>query len=532
MRTALLAAADTSQAIMAVLHRFRPAFLRSSATLTPPIYFRQPAIHRCHLEADPPPADDPSDTHQSEPHSLAQVDPGRAQPLSAAQQAGPHFGEGPSHSQTELPEVAAAIPTPEPPEPSERCVSSYLTFPLLHPCQEQRKALEALLLGIGSRRPLEVEPGEHCSICHEDWEAGEGLRRLPCAHVFHAGCIARWLLQNLTCPACRASVPASAAGAAYTRVAAPRAAAAASAERSASPSLPTSELAPTSSAAPSAAPGRPACIFFQRGTCRRGTLCQFSHTHEAGPICRFHRRQPGSCRFGDRCLYKHGEESGAAGGGGGGGGSTESGAELIREGAAGAHEALTFQRIEFDDPAAGDRSPLWSRLLGSPGSCVLVVGDSDWSFTEALAQARCKRSLQGVILGTRAEKPVSTAAELPQARERRRHLQSDHCCTHNGVDPGRLHELQWEECASGELPELLRMPGNYLPWRHIRHVSWSFPPAPGCWEGPLHPANAAPARRPAHTGLLQLFRSLAATRCGAAPPDLEVVITLSEYEYG
>merc|ERR1712129_365961 len=42
--------------------------------------------------------------------------------------------------------------------------------------------------------------GEPCSICYEALLPGEEVRRLPCLHVFHRGCIDRWLKIRPTCP--------------------------------------------------------------------------------------------------------------------------------------------------------------------------------------------------------------------------------------------------------------------------------------------------------------------------------------------
>ncbi|VDK48998.1 unnamed protein product [Gongylonema pulchrum] len=36
-----------------------------------------------------------------------------------------------------------------------------------------------------------------------DFETGEDVRALRCAHVFHIACIDRWLLYNKKCPVCR-----------------------------------------------------------------------------------------------------------------------------------------------------------------------------------------------------------------------------------------------------------------------------------------------------------------------------------------
>mmetsp|Transcript_46885 Transcript_46885/g.114356 ORF Transcript_46885/g.114356 Transcript_46885/m.114356 type:complete len:650 (+) Transcript_46885:150-2099(+) len=45
---------------------------------------------------------------------------------------------------------------------------------------------------------------ESCTICLEEYTAGEKLRCLPCNHCFHARCICRWLVErSATCPLCK-----------------------------------------------------------------------------------------------------------------------------------------------------------------------------------------------------------------------------------------------------------------------------------------------------------------------------------------
>lgn len=41
-----------------------------------------------------------------------------------------------------------------------------------------------------------------CAVCLSDFEEREMLRRLPCHHSFHRGCVDKWLLQNKVCPLC------------------------------------------------------------------------------------------------------------------------------------------------------------------------------------------------------------------------------------------------------------------------------------------------------------------------------------------
>ena len=43
-----------------------------------------------------------------------------------------------------------------------------------------------------------------CSICLDDYEAGDKCRCLPCSHGFHAKCIGKWLVErSATCPLCK-----------------------------------------------------------------------------------------------------------------------------------------------------------------------------------------------------------------------------------------------------------------------------------------------------------------------------------------
>ncbi|CAL1168472.1 unnamed protein product [Cladocopium goreaui] len=41
---------------------------------------------------------------------------------------------------------------------------------------------------------------EPCAVCRDVMRCGDLVRRLPCLHVFHASCIARWLCVRATCP--------------------------------------------------------------------------------------------------------------------------------------------------------------------------------------------------------------------------------------------------------------------------------------------------------------------------------------------
>jgi hypothetical protein len=45
-----------------------------------------------------------------------------------------------------------------------------------------------------------------CPICREDFAKGEKCTRLPCKHVFHSDCIARWLRTEKLCVICKLEV--------------------------------------------------------------------------------------------------------------------------------------------------------------------------------------------------------------------------------------------------------------------------------------------------------------------------------------
>ncbi|XP_008806229.2 E3 ubiquitin-protein ligase Praja-1-like [Phoenix dactylifera] len=46
-----------------------------------------------------------------------------------------------------------------------------------------------------------------CSICLEEFEFEMEVTRMPCKHVFHGGCLTRWLERSHICPLCRYEMP-------------------------------------------------------------------------------------------------------------------------------------------------------------------------------------------------------------------------------------------------------------------------------------------------------------------------------------
>ncbi|OAY53822.1 hypothetical protein MANES_03G026200v8 [Manihot esculenta] len=45
-----------------------------------------------------------------------------------------------------------------------------------------------------------------CSVCMEGFGGDVGGKRVPCGHVYHAGCISSWLSNCNSCPLCRCNI--------------------------------------------------------------------------------------------------------------------------------------------------------------------------------------------------------------------------------------------------------------------------------------------------------------------------------------
>lgn len=73
--------------------------------------------------------------------------------------------------------------------------------------QDRQSTEGGIAAAINGDRQASVigDPGHQgCSICTEDFEAGQDQRVLPCDHRFHPACIDPWLLNvSGTCPMCR-----------------------------------------------------------------------------------------------------------------------------------------------------------------------------------------------------------------------------------------------------------------------------------------------------------------------------------------
>ena len=67
---------------------------------------------------------------------------------------------------------------------------------------EQIEAVPSLLLSKSMSLKGASLAGQTCAICIEEFQPGLSVKALPCAHIFHASCIDRWLIEVQTCPLC------------------------------------------------------------------------------------------------------------------------------------------------------------------------------------------------------------------------------------------------------------------------------------------------------------------------------------------
>ncbi|XP_059450813.1 putative RING-H2 finger protein ATL50 [Corylus avellana] len=55
-------------------------------------------------------------------------------------------------------------------------------------------------------KDVKLEEASECAICLQDLVVGFEAAKLPCSHVYHRGCIAKWLDTSNKCPLCRSQV--------------------------------------------------------------------------------------------------------------------------------------------------------------------------------------------------------------------------------------------------------------------------------------------------------------------------------------
>ncbi|XP_053257421.1 E3 ubiquitin-protein ligase RNF181 [Podarcis raffonei] len=55
--------------------------------------------------------------------------------------------------------------------------------------------------------PQQADKGLKCPVCLLEFEEEEVVRKMPCEHIFHKGCILPWLGKTNSCPLCRHELP-------------------------------------------------------------------------------------------------------------------------------------------------------------------------------------------------------------------------------------------------------------------------------------------------------------------------------------
>jgi len=69
-------------------------------------------------------------------------------------------------------------------------------------------SLQLTEVEVQARQQLDArDPKCHCAICRESFCTVYPVKRLPCRHEFHDGCIVAWLQSNHSCPICRFRLP-------------------------------------------------------------------------------------------------------------------------------------------------------------------------------------------------------------------------------------------------------------------------------------------------------------------------------------
>ncbi|CAN6360412.1 unnamed protein product [Urochloa humidicola] len=109
-------------------------------------------------------------------------------------------------------------------KPEESADDDDGSLPVASPWASRRRRREApaakSLHDVAAALPVYVYAGgeeggksPECAVCIVELRDGDAARRLPrCGHRFHADCVGAWLRLHATCPLCRASVVAPAAG--------------------------------------------------------------------------------------------------------------------------------------------------------------------------------------------------------------------------------------------------------------------------------------------------------------------------------
>ncbi|XP_042416721.1 calsequestrin-2-like [Zingiber officinale] len=65
----------------------------------------------------------------------------------------------------------------------------------------------AFATAVEGLKMVTAEESDSCSICLEDFGMTAPVLAMLCGHLFHPGCLKKWLEQSCSCPLCRFSLP-------------------------------------------------------------------------------------------------------------------------------------------------------------------------------------------------------------------------------------------------------------------------------------------------------------------------------------
>lgn len=74
------------------------------------------------------------------------------------------------------------------------------------------KFVPASRAAISKLETATVEESAVCAVCLEEMTVGSDATCMPCSHLYHRGCIVKWLQKSRVCPMCRFSLPADLSG--------------------------------------------------------------------------------------------------------------------------------------------------------------------------------------------------------------------------------------------------------------------------------------------------------------------------------
>jgi E3 ubiquitin-protein ligase RNF115/126 len=68
-------------------------------------------------------------------------------------------------------------------------------------------ALESIVVDESNFAEMKKQGLSECSVCKEEFNLKETIKKMPCKHYFHTDCIGPWLEQRNSCPTCRHELP-------------------------------------------------------------------------------------------------------------------------------------------------------------------------------------------------------------------------------------------------------------------------------------------------------------------------------------